>query len=195
MDIQPCVTWACARVVPADNDVVPPRRSASLCHKARPDALFAAAAPVTPPHTQAQPFVQPAWVVPRLNGKDALQARNTIRNSRSITQASTPANFIPNSPRSPNYHEIRGPATLDSPMAQDYPESNEEWYGVAVSHLSEPNSAYATSGEEVRMRDFAEIAIRPPTANPAVGINLHTEHGLQPAPEIQLCQDNSHLLR
>lgn len=155
MDIQPWVTRAHARAVPADNNAVPLRHSASLRHsilgpppEACLDASFAAAAPVTPPHMRAQPFVQPAWVVPCLNGKDTLQAQNAVCNSRSITQASTPANFVSDSPRSTKYHEIRGPAMLDSPMAQDYPESNEEWYGVAVSHLSKPNGAYATSGEE-----------------------------------------------
>ncbi|KAJ4478546.1 hypothetical protein C8R41DRAFT_869382 [Lentinula lateritia] len=155
MDGQPRVTRARARVVQPEDDMAPARRSTSLRHSilgpppdARLDAHLSAEAPATPPPTQSQPFVQPAWVVPRLNGEDALQARNAIRNSRSASRVSTPAVFAPDSPHSPNYPEIRGPATLDSPMAQDYPQSDEEWLGVAVSHPYEPNGAFATSGEE-----------------------------------------------
>ncbi|KAJ3810219.1 hypothetical protein F5876DRAFT_65802 [Lentinula aff. lateritia] len=158
MDGQPRVTRARVRVVQPKDDVAPSRRSTSLRHSilgpppdARLNAHLSADAPATPPPTQSQPFVQPAWLVPRLSGEDALQARNAIRNSRSVSRVSrvpTPAGFAPDSPHSPNYPEIRGPATLDSPMAQDYPQSDEEWLGVVVSHPYKPNSAFATSGEE-----------------------------------------------
>ncbi|KAJ3916694.1 hypothetical protein F5877DRAFT_80667 [Lentinula edodes] len=108
-----------------------------------------AEAPATPPPMQMQPFVPPTWIVPRLSGEAALQARNTICGSQSVTAAFMAANSAaPDSPPSPNDAEIRGPATLASPMAQDYPESNEEWFGVAVSHPYQPNGVSTTSGEE-----------------------------------------------
>ncbi|KAJ3865072.1 hypothetical protein EV359DRAFT_63453 [Lentinula novae-zelandiae] len=160
MDPQPRVTRARTRAGRSDDDGgFEPRRSASLRHNILgppPDALqdprSPAETPATPPPTQGQPFVQPPWIVPRLSGEAALQARNAIRDSRSATAASIAANSAaPGSPRSPNYVEIRGPATLASPMDQDYPGSEEEWFGVAVSHPYEPNGASATSGEEGRV--------------------------------------------
>ncbi|KAJ3929408.1 MAG: hypothetical protein NXY57DRAFT_963635 [Lentinula lateritia] len=160
MDPQPRVTQARTRAGRSNDDGgFEPRRSASLRHNILgppPDALqdprSPAETPATPPPTQGQPFVQPPWIVPRLSGEAALQARNAIRDSRSATAASIAANSAaPGSPRSPNYVEIRGPATLASPMDQDYPGSEEEWFGVAVSHPYEPNGASATSGEEGRV--------------------------------------------
>lgn len=98
--------------------------------------------PATPPPTQLPPFVPPVWIVPRPSGEEALRARNAIRSSRSNTQASAPAE------RSPDVLAVRSAAAFGSPMAQDDPPSDEEWFGVRGSDLYEPNDALAPSGEE-----------------------------------------------
>lgn len=157
MDPPPCVTQARTRVGHSDGDSgFEPRRSESLRHSILgppPDASHGARspaeAPATPLPTQMQPFVPPTWIVPRLSGEAALQARNAIHGSWSATAASMTANYAAlGSPPPPNYTEICSPATLASPMAQDYPEPDKEWFGVAVSHPYKPNGASATSGED-----------------------------------------------
>ncbi|KAJ3898008.1 hypothetical protein F5879DRAFT_927400 [Lentinula edodes] len=143
MNPLPRVTWAYTRAGRSNDDGgFEPHHSASLRHNilgppldALQDPRSPAETPATPPPTQGQPFVQPSWIVPRLSGEAALQARNAIRDSRSVTAASIAADSAaPGSPLSPNYAEIHGPATLASPMDQDCPGSEKEWFGVAVSH-------------------------------------------------------------
>ncbi|KAJ3905369.1 hypothetical protein F5879DRAFT_1001060, partial [Lentinula edodes] len=161
MDAQPHFTRARARATRPEDDDPAPRQRASLRQSilgpppASADENPAlsdgfADLPATPPPTQAQPFVQPAWILPRPNGEAAVRAREAIRASRSRTQVS--ADFPSASPpqlNAPVDHPSRPPsAAFGSPMAQDPVDSDEEWFGVAASALYEPNDAYATSGEE-----------------------------------------------
>ncbi|KAJ3861858.1 hypothetical protein EV359DRAFT_83913 [Lentinula novae-zelandiae] len=153
MDAQPRFTRSRARAAPPGDEVPAPRQSLSLRQSILgpppgSSASDGAAAPVTPPPT----FVQPAWILPRPNGEDALRAREAIRASRSRTQASTPADSpsITPPPHDIPIARVSHPpsAALGSPMAQDYGHSEDEWLGVAGSDLYDPNDAYASSGEE-----------------------------------------------
>ncbi|KAJ3859123.1 hypothetical protein EV359DRAFT_68438 [Lentinula novae-zelandiae] len=153
MDIPPHLTRARARVARSDEDLPAPRHSASLCQSILGpppgDAPFqdnpGADGPATPPPTQVQPFVQPAWIVPRPRGEEALHARDAICSSRSYTRPPTPA---PGSPTSPDVPAVRGITAFGSPMAQDDPPSDEEWFGVLGDDLYKPNDASAPSGKE-----------------------------------------------
>ncbi|KAJ3846145.1 hypothetical protein EV368DRAFT_89498 [Lentinula lateritia] len=137
MDFQPRVTRARTRAVCPEDNSAQPHHSTSLCQSI-----------LGPPLEQVQPFAPPTWV-PRPSGEADLQARTTLRSSRSATVVSWDANSVaPVSPPSPTYTEICGLATLTSPMAQDNPESEEEWFGVAIPHPYELNGASATSGKE-----------------------------------------------
>ncbi|KAJ4468040.1 hypothetical protein C8R41DRAFT_871271 [Lentinula lateritia] len=157
MDAQPHFTRARARAArPEDDDPAPRQLSLRQSILGPPPASADGNAastvsdgladlPATPPPTQAQPFVQPAWILPRPNGEAAVHARDAIRVSRSRTQVSA----SPPQLNVPADHPSRPPsAAFGSPMAQDPVNSDDEWFGVAASALYEPNDAYATSGEE-----------------------------------------------
>ncbi|KAJ3858574.1 hypothetical protein EV359DRAFT_68905 [Lentinula novae-zelandiae] len=157
MDAQPHFTRARARAArPEDDDPAPRQLSLRQSILGPPPASADGNAastvgdgfadlPATPPPTQAQPFVQPAWILPRPNGEAAVRARDAIRASRSRTQVSA----SPPQLNAPADHPSRPPsAAFGSPMAQEPANSDDEWFGVAASALYEPNDAYATSGEE-----------------------------------------------
>ncbi|KAJ3858905.1 hypothetical protein EV359DRAFT_68623, partial [Lentinula novae-zelandiae] len=146
MDAQPCFTRSRARAAPPGEDDPAPRQSLSLRQSILgPPPGEVADTPVTPPPT----FVQPAWIIPRPNGEDALCAREAIHASRTHTQASNPADSPPFSPpprNDPIAQVSRASSTArGSPMAQDSGNSDDEWFGVAGSDLYDPNDAYATS--------------------------------------------------
>ncbi|KAJ3861579.1 hypothetical protein EV359DRAFT_66359, partial [Lentinula novae-zelandiae] len=154
MEIPPRGTRARARVIRPDEDLP------ETCHSilgpppgdpltGPPSASVGADAPATPPPTQSQPFVQPAWIIPRPPGEEASRTRDPVRSSRSATRASSPADFLPGSPPSPAVcGSYRGSEHFNSPMAQDDFASDEEWFGMAGSNLYELNDASAPSGEE-----------------------------------------------
>ncbi|KAJ3848006.1 hypothetical protein EV368DRAFT_68641 [Lentinula lateritia] len=149
MDAQPRFTRSRARVAPPGDVDPAPRPPLSLRQSILgPPPGNGVEAPATPPPT----FVQPAWIIPRPNGEDALRAREAIRASRSRTQASTPAGSPLHSPPTRNAPVARvsrpSSTALGSPMVQDPGHSDDEWFGVAGSDLYDPNDAYATSGEE-----------------------------------------------
>ncbi|KAJ3928086.1 MAG: hypothetical protein NXY57DRAFT_978017 [Lentinula lateritia] len=149
MDAQPHFTRSQARAAPPGEDDPAPRQSLSLRQSILgPPPGEVADTPVTPPPT----FVQPAWIIPHPNSKDALCAFEAIRASRTSTQASNPAespSFSPlpcNDPIAQFSHASS--TTRGSPMAQDSGHSDDGWFGVAGSDIYDPNDAYATSGEE-----------------------------------------------
>ncbi|KAJ3846262.1 hypothetical protein EV368DRAFT_70064 [Lentinula lateritia] len=149
MDAQPRFTRSRARAAPPEDDDPAPRQSLSLRQSILgPPPGEVADTPVTPPPT----FVQPAWIIPRPNGEDALRARKAIRASRTRTQASNPADSPPFSlpPRNDPIAQVSHASSTarGSPMAQDSGHSDDEWFGVAGSDLYDPNDANATSGEE-----------------------------------------------
>ncbi|KAJ3803689.1 hypothetical protein F5876DRAFT_84683 [Lentinula aff. lateritia] len=149
MDAQPRFTRSRARAAPPEDNDPAPRQSLSLRQSILgPPPGEVADTPVTPPPT----FVQPAWIIPRPNGEDALRARKAIRASRTRTQASNPADSPPFSlpPRNDPIAQVSHASSTarGSPMAQDSGHSDDEWFGVAGSDLYDPNDANATSGEE-----------------------------------------------
>ncbi|KAJ3861492.1 hypothetical protein EV359DRAFT_84263 [Lentinula novae-zelandiae] len=159
MDAQHHFTRARARAARPEDDDPAPRQVSSLRQSilGPPPASLdgdpasngaVADLPATPPPTRSQPFVQPAWILPRPNGEEAVHAREAIRASRTRSQVSTQADFPSASPPQLNVPVDRASAAFGSPIALDPVNSDDEWFGVAASELYEPNDAYATSGEE-----------------------------------------------
>ncbi|GAW09755.1 hypothetical protein LENED_011940 [Lentinula edodes] len=160
MDAQHHFTRARARAARPEDDDPAPRQATSLRQSilgpppasldGDPASTGAVAdLPATPPPTRSQPFVQPAWIIPRPHGEEAVRAREAIRASRTRSQVSNQADSPSDSPHPLNVPVDRASsAAFGSPMAQDPANSDDEWFGVAASELYEPNDAYATSGEE-----------------------------------------------